>query len=84
MSLGSTRQMAALATATGSADLTMVSQVSGRRGTAGSPPGPDAGHLSFPSGHAAAAAFATGVGLGMAALAAPVGCSRRPWVYPGL
>ena len=35
------------------------------------------------AGHAAAAAFATGVGLKMPALAAPVGRSRRPWAYPG-
>ena len=39
---------------------------------------------SFPSGHAAAAAaFATGVGLEMPALAAPVARSQQPWVYPG-
>jgi membrane-associated phospholipid phosphatase len=66
--------MAALATATDSARLTMVFQVSGRRGTAGPPP--DAGRRSpprFRAGHRRRAAFATGVGLEMPALAAPVG-----------
>jgi membrane-associated phospholipid phosphatase len=66
--------MAALATATDTARLTMDFQVSGRRGTAGPPPGRTPVTTSFPSGHAAAAAaFATGVGLEMPALPAPVG-----------